>query len=46
MGDLHDVDEVHVWVDGVHLGGRLEQDRLCPLVMIGTRADGTKELAA
>jgi putative transposase len=25
---------------------RLEEDRLCTLVMIGVRADGTKELVA
>jgi transposase-like protein len=43
---LHDVDYVYVWVDGVHFRVRLEQDRLCTLVMIGVRADGTKELIA
>jgi transposase-like protein len=45
-GDLHDVDYVYVWVDGVHFRVRLEEDRLCTLVMIGVRADGTKELIA
>jgi transposase-like protein len=44
--DLHDVDYVYVWVDGVHFRVRLEEDRLCTLVMIGVRADGTKELVA
>jgi putative transposase len=44
--DLHDVDYVYVWVDGVHFRVRLEADRLCTLVMIGVRADGTKELIA
>jgi len=44
--DLHDVDYVYVWVDGVHFRVRLEEDRLCTLVMIGVRADGTKELIA
>ena len=44
--DLHDVDDVYVWVDGVHFRVRLEEDRLCTLVMIGVRADGTKELIA
>jgi transposase-like protein len=33
-----------VWVDGVHFNIRLEDDRLCTLVMIGVRPDGTKEL--
>jgi putative transposase len=44
--DLHDADYVYVWVDGIHFRVRLEQDRLCTLVMIGVRADGTKELIA
>lgn len=43
---LHDADYVYVWVDGVHFRVRLEEDRLCTLVMIGVRADGTKELIA
>ena len=30
--DLHDVDYVYVWVDGVHFRVRLEEDRLCTLV--------------
>jgi len=44
--DLHEADYVYVWVDGVHFRVRLEEDRLCTLVMIGVRADGTKELIA
>ena len=45
--DLSDVDYVYVWADGVHVNVRLgEQDRLCLLVMIGVRPDGTKELIA
>lgn len=43
---LADRDYVYVWVDGVHFNVRLEDDRLCTLVMIGARADGTKELIA
>jgi putative transposase len=43
---LADSDFVYVWVDGVHFRVRLEEDRLCTLVMIGVRADGTKELVA
>jgi transposase-like protein len=43
---LADRDYVHVWVDGVHFNVRLDDDRLCTLVMIGVRPDGTKELIA
>ena len=44
--DLSGVDYVYLWVDGIHLKVRLEQDKLCLLVMIGVRADGRKELVA
>ncbi len=43
---LTGTDYVYVWVDGIHLKVRLEQDKVCLLVMIGVRADGTKELIA
>jgi transposase-like protein len=43
---LADIDYVYLWVDGIHLKVRLEQDKVCLLVMIGVRADGTKELVA
>ncbi len=43
---LNDTDFVYCWVDGIHLKVRLEQDKVCLLVMIGVRADGTKELIA
>jgi transposase-like protein len=43
---LAEVDYVYVWVDGIHLKVRLEQDKVCLLVMIGVRADGAKELVA
>ena len=43
---LADTDYVYLWVDGIHLEVRLEQDKVCLLVMIGVRADGTKELVA
>ena len=43
---LDDVDFVYVWVDGIHFNIRLEQARLCALVVVGVRADGTKELVA
>jgi transposase-like protein len=44
--DLHAKDFVYVWADGIHFKVRLEDDRLCTLVMIGVRPDGTKELIA
>ncbi len=33
--DLSACDYVYVWVDGIHFNIRLEEDRLCTLVMIG-----------
>jgi putative transposase len=44
--DLSGVDYVYVWVDGIHFKVRLDQDRVCTLVIIGARADGKKELVA
>ena len=43
---LQGSDYVYLWVDGIHLKVRLEQDKVCLLVMIGVRADGQKELVA
>lgn len=44
---LADRDYVYVFVDGVHFNVRLgDDDRLCCLVMMGVRVDGTKELVA
>jgi transposase-like protein len=43
--DLSGRDYVYVWVDGIHFSVRLgEDDRLCVLVILGVRTDGTKEL--
>ncbi len=42
--ELSGCDYVYVWVDGIHFNIRLEEDRLCTLVVIGVKADGTKEL--
>ena len=39
-------DYVYMWVDGIHLKVRLDQDKVCLLVMIGVRSDGRKELIA
>jgi transposase-like protein len=44
--DLCEVDYVYLWVDGIHVNIRLEEHKLCLLVMIGVRADGRKELVA
>jgi putative transposase len=44
--DLSHVDYVYVWADGLHFRVRLEQARLCCLVLVGVRADGRKELVA
>jgi len=44
--DLSGVDYVYLWADGVHLNVRLDEEKLCLLVMIGVRADGHKELIA
>jgi putative transposase len=44
--DLSGLDYVYWWVDGIHFNIRLEEDRLCALVVVGVRPDGTKELVA
>jgi putative transposase len=43
---LKDRDFVYIWADGIHFNIRLEDDRLCTLVIIGVRPDGQKELVA
>jgi putative transposase len=44
--DLAERDYVYVWADGLHFRVRLGQAHLCCLVIVGVRADGTKELVA
>lgn len=44
--DLSSTDYVYVWADGVHLRIRLEEAKAAVLVLMGVRADGTKELIA
>lgn len=44
--DLSERDYVYWWVDGLHFRIRLEEDRLCCLVIVGVRPDGSKELVA
>lgn len=44
--DLSGREYVYVWVDGIHFNIRLDDDRLCTLVMIGVRPNGEKDLLA
>ena len=47
--DLHNERYIYFWVDGIHFNVRLEDsenNRQCILVIMGTRADGTKELVS
>ena len=37
---------VYVWADGIHAKARLDDAKLCLLVLIGATEDGTKELIA
>ena len=44
--DLAERDYVYLWADGVHFTIHLDEERLCTLVLIGVRPDGTKEVVA
>jgi len=44
--DLSGSGFVYVWADGVHFRIHPEEDRLCCLVVVGVKADGTRELLA
>ena len=44
--DLSQAAYVYLWADGIHVNIRLEEHKLCLLVMIGVRTDGRKELVA
>lgn len=44
--DLSGTDYVYTWADGIHLCIRLYEAKACVLVLMGVRADGTKELIA
>ena len=44
--DLSSKHYVYFWADGIHFNVRLEEDRVCILVIIGALADGTKELVS
>ena len=43
---LKDVDYVYLFADGIHFKVRLEEARLCALVIVGVRSDGRKELVS
>jgi putative transposase len=43
---LKEVDYVYLFADGIHFNVRLEEARLCALVIVGVRVDGTKELVS
>jgi len=44
--DLSGEPLVYLWADGIYCNVRLTDDRPCLLVIVGARADGTKELVA
>ena len=44
--DLAEANYVCEWADGIHLNVRLEEAKVCVLVLIGVRAGGSKELVA
>ncbi|MEY9855060.1 putative transposase [Catenulispora sp. GAS73] len=44
--DLFGLDFVYVWADGVHLMVRLDEAKACVPVLVGVRADDSKELIA
>ena len=44
--DLSGADYACLWADGIHVNIRLEEHKLCLLVIIGVRAGGRKELIA
>jgi transposase-like protein len=43
---LKERDYVYLFADGIHFNVRLEEARLCALVIVGVRTDGTKELVS
>jgi transposase-like protein len=44
--DLSDKEYVYVWADGVYFQARLEEEKQCILVLMGSTRSGTKELIA
>lgn len=44
--DLSDKSYVYFWVDGIYFNVRLDEDKVCILVIMAVDADGNKELIA
>lgn len=44
--DLSKKHYVYIWADGIHFNVRLDDERMCILVLIGATIDGKKELLA
>jgi putative transposase len=44
--DLSDKHYVYIWADGIHFNVRLDDERMCILVVIGATIEGKKELLA
>ena len=44
--DLSKMDHLFLSADGIHVNIRLDEEKLCLLVLIGVRVDGPKELVA
>ena len=44
--DLSDREYVYFWADGIYFNVRLDDERMCILVIIGADKDGNKELVA
>jgi len=43
---FEDKEFAYIWADGIHFRVRLDNERLCTLVLMGVREDGSKELIA
>lgn len=44
--DLSDKTYVYFWVDGIYFNVRLDEDKVCILIIVAADADGNKELIA
>lgn len=44
--DLSEKHYVYIWIDGIHFNVRLDDERTCMLVIIGSTQEGKKELLA
>ena len=46
QGNLKGKQYVHIWVDGIHVNVRLDEEKSCILAIMGADAEGKKELLA